>query len=101
MAAPSGRFGGTLEPSDALDRSDVPESSQRCGPNCARSVGCAALAARHTGGMPRGRRDRLRELLDAVLDGTDLGRSASLRNMADAAAPAAFHFAPQLSRGPG
>jgi len=46
-------------------------------------------------------RDRLKELLDAVLDGTDEGRPSSLDDMADAAASSPFHFARLLSRSAG
>jgi AraC-like DNA-binding protein len=46
-------------------------------------------------------RDRLRELLDAVLAGTDDGSSRTLDDMADAAASSPFHFARTLSRGTG
>lgn len=51
--------------------------------------------------MPSAGRDRLKELLDAVLDGTDQGRSASLDDMADAAGSSPFHFARLLSRATG
>lgn len=51
--------------------------------------------------MPGAGRDRLKDLLDAVLDGTDRGRTASLGDMADAAASSPFHFARLLSRDTG
>ncbi len=46
-------------------------------------------------------RDRLRELLDAVLEGTDDGRSRSLDDMADTAASSPFHFSRLLSQATG
>lgn len=55
----------------------------------------------HTDAMPDEGRDRLRELLDAVLDGTERGERASLDEMASAAAASPFHFARLLSRGAG
>lgn len=55
----------------------------------------------HTGGMPNEGRDRLRELLDAVLDGTERGQRASLDDMASAAASSPFHFARLLTRDTG
>lgn len=51
--------------------------------------------------MPRAERDRLRELLDAVLDGAGEGRSLSLDAMADAAASSPFHFSRLLSEATG
>jgi AraC-like DNA-binding protein len=47
------------------------------------------------------RRDRLRELLDAVLDGTADGRAASLDAMADQAGSSPFHFSRLLSHATG
>jgi AraC-like DNA-binding protein len=46
-------------------------------------------------------RDRLRELLDAVLDGADEGRPRSLDEMAGAAGSSAFHLVRTLSRDAG
>lgn len=46
-------------------------------------------------------RDRLRELLDAVLDGTTDGRSASLDAMADEAGSSPYHFSRLLSHATG
>jgi AraC-like DNA-binding protein len=46
-------------------------------------------------------RDRLKELLDAVLDGAGHGRSSSLVEMADAAASSPFHFTRLLSKAAG
>jgi AraC-like DNA-binding protein len=46
-------------------------------------------------------RDRLKELLDAVLDGTRDGSSRTLDDMADAAASSPFHFSRLLSRDAG
>lgn len=51
--------------------------------------------------MTTARRDRLRELLDAVLDGTADGRAASLDVMADQAGSSPFHFSRLLSHATG
>ncbi len=58
----------------------------------------------HTELMPAKRRDRLRELLDAVLDGTDSpadGTHRRLDDMADDALSSPYHFSRLLSRATG
>jgi AraC family transcriptional regulator len=52
-------------------------------------------------GVPGAGRDRLKEFLDAVLDGTGEGRPSKLDDMAGAAASSSFHFARLLSRDTG
>jgi AraC family transcriptional regulator len=57
-----------------------------------------------TDDMPENRRDRLRELLDAVLEGTDSdagGPRRGLGDMADDAFASPFHFSRLLSRATG
>lgn len=51
--------------------------------------------------MARVGRDRLKELLDAVLEGAGEGRSSSLDEMASQAASSPFHFARTISAGTG
>lgn len=46
-------------------------------------------------------RDRLRELLDAVLDGADAGEPRTLAQMAGDAYTSPYHFNRLLSRGAG
>jgi AraC family transcriptional regulator len=61
-------------------------------------------ARRHTAGMPANGRDRLRELLDAVLEGTDepaAGSPRRLHDMAEGAFSSPFHFSRLLSRATG
>lgn len=56
------------------------------------------VAALQTVRVPGSGRDRLREFLDALLDGTDDGRGASLESVAGAAACSPFHFSRVVSR---
>ena len=61
-------------------------------------------ASGHTDGMPANARDRLRELLDAVLEGTDDPPDGTLRrldDMADGALSSPYHFSRLLSRATG
>src|SRR5690606_39889854 len=58
----------------------------------------------HTGAVPETGRDRLRELLDAVLQGTDgpaEGGSRRLEDMAEEAFSSPYHFSRLLSRATG
>jgi AraC family transcriptional regulator len=61
-------------------------------------------ASGHTDGMPANGRDRLRELLDAVLEGTDdpaEGTRRRLDEMAEGAFSSPYHFSRLLSRATG
>jgi AraC family transcriptional regulator len=62
------------------------------------------LASGHTDGMPANGRDRLRELLDAVLEGTDdpaEGTHRRLGEMAEGVFSPPYHFSRLLSRATG